>query len=113
MTELRARIQQNERKLDNLHKLRSEVEQGLAEKLQQSKDRRDKSTLYDYFNTSFEGQMRSIQQAVAQLQQEIKVLVQSASQVDASLTEMVSHRTNLTREKEALLLKKETLERFK
>ena len=69
--ELKSDIRRLELRLANLLKLRKELDLQKVTTDAHNLQKSDQHTLFDYFSTSYEGQMKNIQQAVSSLEAEI------------------------------------------
>ena len=72
--ELRSNIRRMDIRLENLIKLRGEIEFQQQNNENFALQKKEKHTLQDYFNTSYEDQMKNIKLAVHNLEQDIKDL---------------------------------------
>ena len=79
--ELRSHIKKLEVRYQNLLKLRQQLDLQHVNEEAALKQKSDQHTLYDYFSTSLEGQMKNIVQAVSSLEIEIKDLSQQSIQL--------------------------------
>lgn len=111
--ELRQNIKRLEIRLTNLTKLRSELDSKLETSEAVARQRTDKATLKDYFSTSYEGQMKNIKQLIQTLDREIRELETHCGQIEAECAGLAQKQGEMQREKEMLLLKKESLEKFR